>query len=40
MIVADNSVLYIVLALFGLSIVTHALVQLDVNKMATIHVRY
>lgn len=31
---SDNSVLYIILTLFGLGIVTYALVQSDVNKMA------
>src|SRR5690606_26879245 len=30
----DNSVLYLVLTLFGFGIVTYALVQNDVNKMA------
>ncbi len=30
----DNSVLYIILTFFGLGIVTYALVQLDVNKLA------
>ncbi len=30
----DNSVLYLVLTLFGLGIVTYALVQSDVNKLA------
>lgn len=31
---SDNSVLYLVLTFFGLGIVTYALVQSDVNKMA------
>jgi hypothetical protein len=30
---SDNSVLYLVLTIFGLGIVTYALVQSDVNKM-------
>ncbi|WP_309122279.1 DUF4234 domain-containing protein [Paenibacillus sp.] len=30
----DNSVLYLVLTIFGLGIVTYALVQADVNKLA------
>ncbi|RIX51457.1 DUF4234 domain-containing protein [Paenibacillus nanensis] len=34
MIVSDNSVLYLILTFFGLGIVTYALVQSDVNKMA------
>lgn len=34
MIVADNSVLYLILNFLGLNIVVHALVQLDVNRMA------
>lgn len=29
----DNSVIYLILNLFGMSIVTHALVQADVNKL-------
>lgn len=33
---ADNSVLYIILTLFGLGIVTYALVQSDVNKLAKV----
>ncbi|MCR8634237.1 DUF4234 domain-containing protein [Paenibacillus radicis (ex Xue et al. 2023)] len=32
--VSDNSVLYLVLTFFGLGIVTYALVQSDVNKLA------
>jgi hypothetical protein len=32
--VSDNSILYLVLTFFGLGIVTHALVQFDVNKLA------
>ncbi|MFC5468977.1 DUF4234 domain-containing protein [Cohnella suwonensis] len=32
--VTDNSVLYLILNFIGLSIVTYALVQSDVNKMA------
>lgn len=32
--VADNSLLYIILTLFGFSIVAIALVQVDVNKFA------
>lgn len=32
--VSDNSVLYLVLSFFGLGIITMALVQLDVNKLA------
>ncbi|OPH53462.1 hypothetical protein BC351_06250 [Paenibacillus ferrarius] len=31
--VTDNSILYLVLNFFGLSIVTYALVQSDVNKL-------
>jgi len=31
---SDNSILYLVLTLFGLGIVAYALVQADVNKMA------
>ncbi|MGF7046771.1 amino acid transporter [Paenibacillus sp. DS2015] len=31
--VSDNSVLYVILTIFGLSIVTYALVQSDVNKL-------
>ncbi|MCR2806896.1 DUF4234 domain-containing protein [Paenibacillus soyae] len=34
MIANDNSVLYLILSFFGLGIVTYALVQSDVNKMA------
>jgi hypothetical protein len=30
----DNSALYLILGIFGLSIVTYALVQSDVNKLA------
>lgn len=30
---SDNSVLYVILTLFGLGIVTYALVQSDVNKL-------
>lgn len=30
----DNSVLYLVLSIFGLGIVTYALAQLDINKLA------
>ncbi|TVX99762.1 DUF4234 domain-containing protein [Cohnella terricola] len=30
----DNSVMYIILTFFGLSIVTYALVQSDVNRLA------
>jgi hypothetical protein len=32
--VSDNSALYVILTIFGLGIITHALVQLDVNKLA------
>jgi hypothetical protein len=32
--VSDNSVLYLILSIVGLGIVTYALVQLDVNKLA------
>lgn len=32
--VTDNSVIYLILNLFGMSIVTHALAQADVNKLA------
>lgn len=32
--VSDNSTLYLVLTIFGLGIVTYALVQLDVNNLA------
>jgi hypothetical protein len=32
--VSDNSVLYIILTFFGLGIVTYALVQSDVNRLA------
>ncbi|MFX3631715.1 MAG: DUF4234 domain-containing protein [Candidatus Pristimantibacillus sp.] len=31
---SDNSVLYLILTFFGLGIVTYALVQSDVNKLA------
>jgi hypothetical protein len=31
---SDNSVLYLVLTFFGLSIVTYAIVQSDVNRLA------
>lgn len=34
MVSVDNSVLYVVLTIFGLSIVTYALVQSDVNRLA------
>lgn len=34
MMMTDNSVLYLVLCLFGFGIVTYALVQHEVNKMA------
>lgn len=30
----DNSILYLILTFFGLGIVTYALVQMDVNKLA------
>ncbi|GAF08348.1 hypothetical protein JCM16418_2418 [Paenibacillus pini JCM 16418] len=33
-IVSDNSILYLVINFFGLSIVTYALVQSDVNRLA------
>lgn len=32
--VSDNSVLYLILTIFGLGYVTYALVQSDVNKLA------
>lgn len=32
--VSDNSTLYLVLSIFGLGIVTYALVQLEINKLA------
>ncbi|MWV46307.1 DUF4234 domain-containing protein [Paenibacillus sp. HJL G12] len=32
--VSDNSILYVILTFFGLSIVTYALVQNDVNQLA------
>ncbi|BBH23663.1 hypothetical protein Back11_50080 [Paenibacillus baekrokdamisoli] len=34
LLVSDNSVLYLILTFFGLSIVTYALVQSDVNRLA------
>lgn len=34
MIASDNSTLYIILQIFGLGIVTHCLVQSELNKMA------
>lgn len=34
LVVTDNSVLYIILTFLGLGIVTYALVQSDVNKLA------
>ncbi|MBD3920541.1 DUF4234 domain-containing protein [Paenibacillus sp. PR3] len=34
MIASDNSILYLVLNFFGLGIVTYAIVQLDVNRLA------
>jgi hypothetical protein len=34
LLISDNSVLYLVLTFFGLGIVTYALVQSDVNKLA------
>ena len=33
--VTDNSVLYLILDIFGLSIVVYALVQVELNKMVT-----
>lgn len=32
--IADNSVLYIILAVFGLSIVNYCIIQSDLNKFA------
>lgn len=34
LVVNDNSTIYLILSIFGLSIVTYALVQSDVNKLA------
>ena len=33
--IADNSVLYLVLGLFGLGIVNYCIMQSDLNKLAT-----
>lgn len=33
--VSDNSVLYLILAIFGLSIVNYCVMQSDLNKFAT-----
>lgn len=34
-VISDNAVLYLVLALFGLGIVNYCMIQNDLNKMAT-----
>lgn len=33
--IADNSVLYLILSIFGLGIVNYCLIQNDLNKFAT-----
>ena len=32
--ISDNSVLYLILSIFGLSIITYCLVQSDLNRLA------